>query len=151
MALYFSFLSFYAKSLWFPAGLGVLFFVLGKPYNIAYSLLLCLWSVTFVESWSIRERVLSIRWGSRGSALVERRRPEFIATLRSDDPDEGDFPWWKREARTLASIPVILSFAVMLATLLTAIFVFEAFITVLYTGPLHEYIVSAPSIRWCAY
>ncbi|KZV98738.1 DUF590-domain-containing protein [Exidia glandulosa HHB12029] len=150
VALYFSFLSFYAKSLWFPSGLGLLFFVLGKSYNIVYSLLLCLWAVTFVEWWSIRERVLAIRWGCQGAALVERRRPEFIASVRADDPDDEDFPWWKREVRTLASIPVILAFAAMLATLLTAIFVFEAFITVLYTGPLHEYASFLPTVLFVA-
>ena len=44
----------------------------------------------------------------------------------------------------VASVPVILLFAAVLAALLTAIFVFEAFVTHLYTGPGHKYIVSLP-------
>jgi len=146
VALYFSFLSFYAKSLWFPAGLGVLFFFLSKPYSVIYSGLLCLWSVTFVEWWRIRERVIAIRWGSQGARAVEKRRPEFIASSKHDDPDVEDFPWYVREGRTAAGIPVILVFALMLAGLNTAIFTFEAFITILYTGPLNQYIVSTSAL-----
>jgi anoctamin-10 len=144
VALYFSFLSFYTKSLWFPAGVGLLFFLIRKPYNLIYSGLLCLWAVTFVEWWQIRERVIAIRWGTQGSRVVEKRRPQFVATIKHDDPDEEDFPWYVREGRTAAGIPIILVFAGILAALNTAIFVFEAFITILYTGPLHQYIVSVP-------
>jgi hypothetical protein len=46
-----------------------------------------------------------------------------------------------RELRVLASVPVILLFAGILAALLTGIFVLEAFVTQLYTGPGHKYIV----------
>jgi hypothetical protein len=42
----------------------------------------------------------------------------------------------------VASVPVIVFFGVVLAGLLTSIFVFEAFVTQLYTGPGHKYIVS---------
>ncbi|KAH7106088.1 calcium-activated chloride channel-domain-containing protein [Auriculariales sp. MPI-PUGE-AT-0066] len=146
VALYFSFLSFYTKSLWFPAGLGLLFFLIRKPYNTVYSGLLCLWAVTFVEWWRIRERVIAIRWGTQGSRTVEKRRPDFIATIKHDDPDEEDFPWYIREGRTAAGIPVILLFVGILAALNTAIFAFEAFISILYTGPLHQYISFLPTI-----
>lgn len=46
----------------------------------------------------------------------------------------------------LASIPVITFFALVLGALLTVIFVFEAFVTQLYTGPGHKYIVSLPFV-----
>ncbi len=42
----------------------------------------------------------------------------------------------------LASLPIVLLFAGVLVALLTGIFVFEAFVTQLYTGPGHQYIVS---------
>lgn len=51
-------------------------------------------------------------------------------------------PWWKKDVRVLASVPVILLFAALLATLLTGIFVFEAFVTQLYAGPGHKLVVS---------
>jgi len=41
----------------------------------------------------------------------------------------------------IASFPIILMFAGVLAALLTGIFVFEAFVTELYTGPGQKYIV----------
>lgn len=42
----------------------------------------------------------------------------------------------------LASVPVILFFAAVLVSLLTGIFVFEAFVTHLYKGPGMKYLVS---------
>jgi anoctamin-10 len=44
--------------------------------------------------------------------------------------------------RIVASVPVILMFSAILAALLTGIFVIEAFVTQLYTGPGHKYVVS---------
>jgi len=59
--------------------------------------------------------------------------------------EEGKVQWWQRELRIVAGIPVILAFAGILSVLISAIFVFEAFLTQLYTGPLHEYVV-CPSL-----
>jgi len=147
VALYFFFLSFYARSLLFPAALGIAFFILGQPYHPLYSIVLMAWSVTFVEWWSIRERILSIRWGTKGSANVERRRPEYVARVRKgDSDDEDDFPWWIREFRVIASIPVILVFAAIMAALLFGVFILEAFVAQMYTGPGKEYITLAPTI-----
>lgn len=120
------------RALIFPAVLGSIFYFFGQPYSLLYSTLLLLWSITFVEWWTIRERILSVRWGTRGSAKVEKMRASY----------QPGFPWWKRELRMVASIPVIFFFGVVLAALLTSIFVFEAFVTQLYTGPGHKYIVS---------
>lgn len=135
VALYFAFLQSYAYSLIFPAALGVLFWFLGNPYSPIYSSLVLLWSIIFVEWWRIHERKLSLRFGTRGSFKVEKKRAHHVP---------GDI-WWKRELRMLASLPVILLFAGILLALLTAIFVFEAFASHLYTGPGHQLIVSVPS------
>jgi len=104
---------------------------LGYSYSIIYSSLLFLWSVVFVEYWRIRERLYSVAWGCLHSVRVENHRPSYI---------EGN-PWWKRELKILVSVPVIALFASLLAVLLTAIFIFEAFVTTLYTGPGQEYVV----------
>lgn len=114
-----------------------MFFALKLPYSAIYSGMLMIWSVGFVEYWRIQERLLSIRWGTRGSFKVERRRAQY-----EDVAGGGSFPWWKRELRILASVPIILFFAAILGSLLTAIFMFEAFVTRLYTGPGHQYIAS---------
>jgi anoctamin-10 len=132
VALYFSFLHTYTHFLIFPSVLGALFYFLGSPYSLIYSLLLLVWSTTFVEYWRVRERRLSVRWSTRGSFKVEKRRADY----------KPNFPWWTRELRALASVPVILLFAGVLGSLLTGIFVFEAFVTQIYTGPGHQYIVS---------
>ena len=47
--------------------------------------------------------------------------------------------------RIFASLPVVLFFAGILAAILTGIFLFEAFVTALYTGPGHMIIVSYAS------
>jgi anoctamin-10 len=133
VAFYFAFLVSYTALLLPLSLLGLLFAFLHLPYSPVYSSLLALWSLVFVESWRIRQRALSVRWSTRGIFRVEKRRtPEIVP----------DIAWWQRELRTLASIPVIALFAAFLFALLTAIFVFEAFVSTLYTGPGHQYIVS---------
>ncbi|KAI0918035.1 hypothetical protein AcW1_007015 [Taiwanofungus camphoratus] len=135
IALYFSFLSFYTKFLIVISAIGVYFYFFGVPYSPAYSCILLLWSVTFVESWRIQQRILSVRWGTRGSFRVEKRRAQYVP-----------LPWWQKDFRMLAGLPVILLFAVVLATLLTVVFVFEAFVTELYTGPGYRFISFTPTV-----
>ncbi|KZT25216.1 DUF590-domain-containing protein [Neolentinus lepideus HHB14362 ss-1] len=140
VALYFAFLSTYSKSLLIPSVLGAGFYYLGTPYSPIYSILIVLYSTAFVEYWRVHERILAVRWGTRGSFKVEKRRAEY----------QADFPWWKRELRTLASVPVIGLFSGVLAVLLTAIFVFEAFVSQLYTGPGQKWIGFVPTILFIA-
>ncbi|KAG6841190.1 hypothetical protein C0991_000987 [Blastosporella zonata] len=140
VALYFAFLASYTKALTFPAALGLLSYFFGTPYSPVYSSLVFVWSVVFVEWWRVRERILSLRFGTRGSFRVEKRRADY----------KPGFAWWKRELRILASLPVLLLFAGTLVALLTGIFVFEAFVTQLYTGPGHQYISFSPTILFVA-
>lgn len=132
LALYFAFLASYTKSLVVPAILGLLARFLLPAYSPIYSLLLCLWSIFFVEWWRVYERKLSLRFGTRGSFKVEKRRAQY----------KPGMSWWNRELRVLASVPVILFFAGILTAILTGIFVFEAFVTQLYQGPGEKLIVS---------
>ena len=130
IALYFNFLSFYTKHLIFISAAGVLFYFFSPPYSTLYSSFLLLWSITFVEWWRIRQRQLSVGWGTKGSFRVEKRRAQY-----------APLSWWRKDLRLLASLPVILFFASVLAVLLTGIFVLEAFVAHLYTGPGHQLIV----------
>jgi hypothetical protein len=131
VALYFAFLSSYTHNLIFISVAGLVTYYFGHSYSITYSSLLFLWSVFFVEYWRIRERLYAAAWCSLGSVYVEKHRPRYIEGHR----------WWMRELKILFSVPVIILFASVLAVLLTAIFVFEAFVATLYTGPGHQYIV----------
>ncbi|CAE6500154.1 unnamed protein product, partial [Rhizoctonia solani] len=153
LALYFSFLSFYTRALFVPAILGLIAWVLKTPYHPLYSISLSLWAITTVDIWQVRERALSVRWGTYGVARVERRRVEFIATSNQDQSEDNIaadadvlFPWWKREFRMALSVPVIGLFGALLGGLLTAIFLFEAFVTQLYDGPGKGYIGFIPTI-----
>ncbi|KAG2153495.1 calcium-activated chloride channel-domain-containing protein [Suillus bovinus] len=136
VALYFFFLTAYTRALIFPAALGAIYYLWGKPYSASYSTLLLLWSIAFVEWWRLQERILSIRWCIRGSWRVEKRRADYLPS----------FPWWKQEMRMMAGLPVILLFATILAVILTGTFVLEAFVTQLYKGPGHTYVSFAPTI-----
>ncbi|KAL7280570.1 hypothetical protein ACG7TL_005504 [Trametes sanguinea] len=139
VALYFHFLSFYTKHLLFISAVGVLFYFFSLPYSTWYSSILLLWSITFVEWWRIKQRILSVRWGTKGSFRVEKRRAQYVP-----------LSWWKKDLRMLASLPVILFFASVLAVILTAIFIFEAFVTQLYTGPGHRFIGFSPTVLFVA-
>lgn len=132
LAYYFAFLGSYTKFLVFPAALGVGAHFFLPPYSPIYSFLLSIWSIVFVEWWRVHERILALRFGTRGSFKVEKCRAQYTQGLS----------WWGRELRVLASIPVILLWAAMLTIILTAIFVFEAFITHLYEGPGKQLLVS---------
>ncbi|EMD39002.1 hypothetical protein CERSUDRAFT_81791 [Gelatoporia subvermispora B] len=135
VALYFSFLAFYTRFLLFISLVGAGFYFLAAPYSMLYSSVLVLWTTAFVEWWRIKQRVLAVRWGTRGVFRVEKRRAQYV-----------HLPWWQRDLRLLASLPVILLFAALLAVLMTGIFFFEAFVTQLYTGPGHRFISFSPTI-----
>ncbi|KAK7031753.1 calcium-activated chloride channel-domain-containing protein [Favolaschia claudopus] len=136
VAMYFLFLHGYTLALIFPAALGLLFYFFGSPYSPIYSTLIVLWSIVFVEWWRVRERKISLQFGSRGSFRVEKRRAQYV---------EG-FPWWKHELRMIASLPIIALFAAVLVGILTAIFVVEAFVTTLYSGPGDKYMAFSPTV-----
>lgn len=61
-------------------------------------------------------------------------------TSEFDDLDAA-FPWYKRDLRIMASVPLIILFGALLAAVLTGIFILEAFVTRLYHGPGYQYIV----------
>ncbi|KAJ3566882.1 hypothetical protein NP233_g6723 [Leucocoprinus birnbaumii] len=140
VSLYFAFLNSYTQFLLFPTALGLFSYFCLAPYSPIYSSLLCIWSVVFVEWWEVRERIFSLRFGTRGSFKVEKRRVSYR-------PGQT---WWGREIRMLASLPVILLFAGILVGILTLIFVTEAFVTELYQGPAKQLIAFSPTILFSA-
>lgn len=145
MALYYAYLASYTRALVFPAALGIYSFYFSSPYNPVYSILILLWSIIFIEYWTLRERILSTQWGTLGSFKVEKRRAQY----KQNGVDQ-EMKWWQKEARMLASVPVITFFAAILTCLLTGIFVFEAFVTQLYDGPGKQFVSFSPTIIFIA-
>ncbi|KAH9921713.1 DUF590-domain-containing protein [Epithele typhae] len=139
VALYFHFLSFYTKHLLVISGVGIVSFCFAPQYSTVYSSILLLWSLVFVEGWRIQQRKLSVRWGTKGSFRVEKRRAQH-----------HNLSWWQKDLRALASLPVMLFFASVLVLILTGIFIFEAFVTHLYNGPGHQLIGVSPTIIFAA-
>jgi anoctamin-10 len=93
---------------------------LSTPYHPLNSLLLVLWSTTFVEHWRIQQRILATWWGTRGSFRVEKRRAQYLPLISSASAgvsaEGGDGErWWTREVRIAASVPIIVLFAGVLA------------------------------------
>lgn len=156
VAYYFAFLSSYTTALIFPTVIGLLCHVFSAPYSPTYSILLLLWSTTYTEWWRVHERILALRWGTTNSYLVEKRRAQYrkeggaagATGPVSESRIEGGNGWWKREVKILASVPIIMAFSMILFLLLTAIFVLEAFVAQLYTGPGQKLIVSSFRVAW---
>ncbi|KIL56516.1 hypothetical protein M378DRAFT_172635 [Amanita muscaria Koide BX008] len=140
VAYYYAFLSAYTYFLFFPAVLGLIAYFFLEPYSPIYSILTCIWSIVFVEWWRVHERILSLRFHTRGSERVEKRRAQYKPGLS----------WWSKDLRVLASVPLILLFATILGVLLTGIFVLEAFVTALYEGPGKQILSFLPTILFAA-
>ncbi|KAJ3894824.1 calcium-activated chloride channel-domain-containing protein [Lentinula edodes] len=136
-SLYFIFIQSYTRALAVPAAFGVIFWAIGAPYSPIYSLLTSVWGIGFVEWWRVKERRIALRYGVRGSTRVEKARVQNRYK---------DVSAWTRELRILASVPVILSFAVLLAVLMTGIFFLEEFCEHFYTGPGQKYVTFTPTI-----
>lgn len=149
IAIYFGFLLFYFQSLGPIALMGFIFWAAGLPYHAIYSLTLVIWSCFFVESWRMKEKKLAVRWGTSGLHKVASRRTGFRPRVIRTDPVTGDreevFEWWRREIRSICSIPVMLIFASLLGLTLTSMFTIEVFVTKLYTGPLEMLVPHIPT------
>jgi anoctamin-10 len=133
--------------------MGLIAWLLKAAYHPLYSIGLSLWAITAVDVWRVRERALAVRWGTHGVVGVERRRVEFTSPTNQNNYDDDSaadedvlFPWWKRELRMALSVPVIGLFGALLGALLTGIFLFEAFVTQLYTGPGKDYLGFLPTV-----
>ncbi|MBW0492558.1 hypothetical protein O181_032273 [Austropuccinia psidii MF-1] len=151
---YFAFLNFYFQALIFPAGLGFLFWITKLKYSFTYSVILVLWSLIFIETWQIKERLLAIRWNSFNCHKVEKKRVEFKPqkTVRDFVTNEpiGYFPWWKRELRKLVTIPVLILFTIGLCALITVITAMELITAEVYKGPFKKALALLPTVLFAA-
>lgn len=108
VGFYFAFLRSYFRSLVLPSLFGLYCWYKNSQFSSFYAIFISLYAVAFVEYWRVRERVLSVQWGSDGSKSVELTRQE-----------RGKSAWYVRETKLLASLPILALFAMLLAALLT--------------------------------
>lgn len=149
VALYFAFLRYYFFALVFPAGVGLLFWLAGWAYSAVYGVAICAWSTIFVERWRLKERELAVEWGTYGVHKVEVQRAEFkgdrTVVDRVTGVEQDVFPWYRTLGRQLATIPVLLVFATVLAALISVIYAIETIVGEVYSGPGKRYLVRSPS------
>lgn len=126
IALYFQFLRYYFVALAVPTFIGLSTWLGGHHFSKLYSIILVLWSVCFVEGWRLREKQISVRWGSYGISQRGPVRLGFKAESTVQSSVTGQSvpysPWWKRELRVTATIPALLGFSLVLAAVITLIF-----------------------------
>lgn len=139
VAMYFEFLRFYFLALAAPAFFGLSTWLAGFFFSRLYSIILVLWSICFIEAWKLRERQLSVRWGTYGISQQPRVRigwkPEQYITSAVTGERIANAKWYTRELRTLASVPVVFAFAAVLALVISFIFATEVVVNEVYGGP----------------
>jgi len=139
VAMYFEFLRFYFLALAIPAFFGLTSWMGGFYFSRLYSFILVIWSVLFVEAWKLRERQLSVQWGTYGLSKQARVRvgwkPEATITSAVTGEKVPHAPWYHRELRTAASIPVVFAFAGVLGLVISFIFATEVVVNEVYGGP----------------
>ncbi|KFH63690.1 hypothetical protein MVEG_10383 [Podila verticillata NRRL 6337] len=152
VAYYFEFLQFYFQWLTIPTVIGVLVYLFGSSYSIAFGFFVILWSIVYIECWSRRERELALWWGVKNVSKTEMRRPSFKGETLAVDPITGEltpfFSPWKRWLRTLAGIPVMVVGTLILTAVITMVFALEVFLTEYYDGYMKDYLVYVPTVLY---
>jgi hypothetical protein len=122
-----------------------------------------IWGIAVTEGWRIKERKLSVQFGTFRVTKVDRLRAQYLRSLpgtyggaapsitaidalNASHSVSGDPTFIAREAKILASVPVIVGLGLILGALLTAIFIFEAFLSKLYDGPGKSVLVSMDNV-----
>jgi len=151
VAMYFAFLSFYFRSLLFPSVLGLSFWVLGLPFHPLLAVGFVGWSIVFVESWRLRERAISVQWGTHDLERVEQARPGFKGEGKTVDPVTGvEKELWsfrRTLTRALAGVPAYMAFVGILGAAISAIYVVETLLGEVYDGPGKKFLVRLAASR----
>ncbi|KAF9932960.1 hypothetical protein FBU30_006946 [Linnemannia zychae] len=152
VTFYFQYLENYFLWLLFPTALGILIQFYGPSFSTFYSACVLIWAVFYIECWKRREKELALVWGVRNVTNSETRRPAFKGDSVITDPVTGEqtafFSPWKRWARKVAGLPVILVGAMALSLLVTFMFGVEVFLEVYYGGYMKEILVYLPTVLY---
>ncbi|KAL8701991.1 MAG: hypothetical protein Q9224_000228 [Gallowayella concinna] len=149
IAYYFAFTQNYFAFLIFPAAFGFASWVILGSFSPVYALVNGLWCVTLVEYWKRQELDLSVRWGVKGVAGIQKKRRDFKHEKEAKDPVTGEtlriFPATKRLSRQLLQLPFALLAALALGTLIATGFGIEIFLSEVYNGPGKSLLVFLPT------
>ncbi|PVV00466.1 hypothetical protein BB560_000488 [Smittium megazygosporum] len=155
IAMYFAFLQFYTICLGIPAFLGIIFYLLGWSFSIFLTLCITLWCVTFLETWTKKQKDLAYDWGVHNLSLEKGpRRNQFKHESFEMDTVSGElvpvFPSWKRWVRRAIGIPIIFACLVAMFSLVGSIFSIQVFVNEVYDGPFSNLFVYIPAILYSA-
>lgn len=149
-AFYFAYLHFYTLWLVAPAVLGFIIHFFVGCYSVFFGIFNIVWGVVFINAWKRKENVLALRWGVKGSPQLETPRHAFKPLSFEVDPVTGikkpSYPYWKRAAKQLASVPLILGAVLVIFLLQSFALTVEIFITQVYHGPLKSVLKLIPTI-----
>ncbi|KAI8609033.1 calcium-activated chloride channel-domain-containing protein, partial [Chytriomyces sp. MP71] len=153
IAYYFAFLHFYLQALIPIAIIGVAAYFFLDDYSTSYSLLLCMWSITFIVAWKRQQASLAESWGVVGTSKVDRDRPEFVPESYVVDPVSGEtvghYPIWKRLfVHAFATGPLIVLFVFLIAIVTMAILTVEVYTTAVYDGPYKQFVALTPVLLY---
>ncbi|BFZ57345.1 hypothetical protein PYCC9005_004397 [Savitreella phatthalungensis] len=137
VAMYFAFLQFYLRSLFFPASLGLFSFFFLREVSAVYASLITVWGTIFIALWQRRELELATRWDVRECSRLEHRRAAFQR--------EDSMPLLKL-VRESVSVPFAIVCGAFLACVLTFIFCVEVWMGEVYDGPLKQILVFSPTV-----
>ena len=106
IALYYAWLLMYTHSLFVPAIVGLICFLVqwlqfftaennhiymspnSNVLTALYAMFLCAWSCVFIQKWRQREAVLKFRWGTEGYTHTERTRKEYDGECNQDEAEK---------------------------------------------------------------
>lgn len=119
--------------------MGAVAYFVFPSFSIPLGLITCLWSIIFVEYWTLQEIDLAVYWKVHGVSTIQHVRPEFKPERETEDLVTGDtikvFSPYKRLARQALQIPFALVAGTALGCLITLCFGIEIFISEVYDGP----------------
>ncbi|CAD8200754.1 unnamed protein product [Paramecium pentaurelia] len=118
IALYFDFLSYYAKQLWYMAIVSII--TQGIMYSatielrqtaiIGFSIIIIIWSTFFMEFWKREQVYFSVRFGQQNFEADEAERPafegDFIRSVLNDDLNEEFYSPFKRKMKQLLALSI---------------------------------------------
>ncbi|VVT58266.1 uncharacterized protein SAPINGB_P006120 [Magnusiomyces paraingens] len=150
VAFYFAYLHFYTSFLFVPAILGFFMHFFIGCYTVFFGLFNIVWGVLFIHLWKRKENLLALRWGVKGSSAHTTPRSAFKPNAFEMDKITGvitpTYSYWRRVAKQLVSVPLILGAVAVIFLLQSLALVIEIFIVQVYHGPLKPVLKLIPTV-----